>query len=92
MRVTMLMPAMAASPKAPAATLSISVAILPSPCLDSEGVPPKIISLAKARVGVKLLRRMRMFSPLCVIQKSMAQPKHWLMRVATAAPVMPSWK
>ena len=33
-----------------------------------------------------------MFCPLCVIQKRMAQPKHWLMRVAMAAPVMPSSK
>ena len=40
MRLTMLMAAMAESPKAPAATLSIIVATLASPCRDNEGLPP----------------------------------------------------
>ena len=54
-RVTMDIPAIAASPYAPAATFSKMVATLASPCRVSDGVPPPIISLMKASVGVKFL-------------------------------------
>ena len=55
-------------------------------------MPPAKISLTKALLGVKRRGWMRMFSPLVVMRRSIKQPKHWLMSVATAAPVMPRQK
>ena len=43
----MLMAAIAASQKAPAATLRLIVARLAVPCLNKEGRPPAVISLEK---------------------------------------------
>ena len=50
----MLMAAIAASPKVPAATLRLIVARLAVPCLNKEGRPPAVISLKRAADGMEI--------------------------------------
>ena len=89
-RFTMLMPAMAASPNAPAATLRAMVEAAARPWRESEGVPPMTISFSSAKRGEKRRRSMGR-PPFCRAMQSNTTKLHaWLTTVAHAAPLMPS--
>ena len=89
MRFTIDIPAIAASPYAPAATLSNIVAKLPSPCRSNDGVPPIQISFKndgekenhRTLTGILPLRRL--------IKRSSTKLHIWLTSVAQAAPETP---
>ena len=81
-RVTMDMAAMAASPKAPAATLRKIVERLWVPWRTREGAPPATISFAMGQEGWMFPSRMGMFPPRQVMANRMQKLTNWLKMVA----------
>ena len=89
MRITMAMPAMAASPNGLAAMFTQVTEIEPAPCRISEGRPPPATSRMSSTSGRQLRNDSFITPNLALIVVRIAKLTVWQMAVASPAPNIP---